>query len=140
MFVVLYASFLLLGEAETGLARAAACFCFVDLDGTLLSSVTWLHVQVVCCLQTTLPCCGIDIDVIVDVACLKVHITADCLVDPLLCPGRHFDEGIWAELEACFVHVLDVLWNCINLLYITLLAQYVFFDLIPKSEFLKVVD
>ncbi|MNH35207.1 hypothetical protein D3C79_958740 [compost metagenome] len=101
--------------------------------------MTWFYVEVISGLEPTLPRGGIDIDVIVDITSFKVHVTANRLVDPFLCSGGHFDKGIRTKLEARFVYILYVLWNCINLLHITLRAKYIFFYFIPKIEFFEVV-
>ena len=113
-------------------------FSLVHLDGGLLSSVTWLHVQVVGGLHAAVPCFGVDLHHVAEVTSFQVHVAADGLVDPLLCTCRNLEEGEGRELEAGLVDSLDVVWNLWEVLNVTLVTQQVFTNRLPDSELLEV--
>ncbi len=99
--------------------------------------MAWFYVQVVGGLQPALPGFGVNLNVVVDVSGFKVHIAADGLVNPFLSARRYFNEGVWAELEARFVHIFYILRNGVDGLNITLICQYFIFDLVPTAQVLS---
>ena len=98
--------------------------------------------QVVSGFEATLPGFHVNLVEVVDVAGFQVHIAADSLVDPFLSTSSNFDEGVWAQLETCLVDSLDVIWNCGDLLDITLENKSVIGkkigDISPNENFIIV--